>query len=75
MNEKNIVKIVCDELDINQTELAKRLGVSASAVGKWHTREMPKIAEKALEYMLKSYKQEKQLKVLKDFKNILSTIE
>ena len=24
MNEKNIVKIVCDELDINQTELAKK---------------------------------------------------
>jgi len=75
MQERNIVQEVCEELNISQAELAREFGITTSAISKWNTREMPKIAQKALEYMLKSHKQEKKLKTLKAFKNVLLSID
>ncbi len=69
----NIVQEVCKELGINQTELAKELGVTNGAISKWN-KEMPKVARKALEYKLELHRQKKQLEILKAFKGLLKII-
>ena len=74
IENKNIVKEVCEKLDINQSELAKELGVTTGAISKWN-KDTPKIAQKALEYMITIHNQEKQLKILKDFKKMIINID
>ena len=70
----NIVQEVCKELNINQSELAKKLDVTTSAVAQWNSKEIPKMAKKAMEYLLKSYKQEQQLKTIKEFQKVLQDL-
>ena len=69
----NIVQEVCKELGINQTELARELGVTTGAISQWN-KEIPKLARKALEYKLELHRQKKYLKFMKEFKQFLKEI-
>jgi len=75
MEEKNIVKKVCEEMNISQSDLARQLDVTTSAIAQWSSKEVPKMARKTLEYMLKSYKQEQQLNAVREFYKVLHEIE
>ena len=70
MEEKNIVKKVCEELKINQSELSKTIGVSPSKISEWNSgkREIPKIVIFALNLILEN----KELKKDSDLLNMLS---
>jgi len=71
----NIVKQVCQELGINQSELAKRLDVGTSAISEWKNGKIPKMAQLALELMLTNKRQQNQLYKIKETWAIIQEIE
>ncbi len=70
MEEKNIVKKVCEELKRNQSELSKKIGVSPSKISEWNSgkREIPKIVTFALNLILEN----RELKKDSELLNLLS---
>ena len=72
--EENIVKKVCKELNITQKELAEMLEVSTSAVSLWSKGEIPKMAQLALELMIKTKEQEEKLNIIRKAKDIINSI-
>jgi len=70
MEETNIVKKVCKELEINQSELSKKIGVSPSKISEWNSgkREIPKIVTFALNLILEN----RELKKDSELLNLLS---
>jgi len=68
----NIVKQVCQELGINQAELAIRLGIGRSAISKWNNGNIPVIAKTALELLIENHKQKNELKILDSFTELLT---
>ena len=74
MDETNMVKKVCKELEINQSELSQRLGVSTSAISEWNKGNIPKMAELALKLMLENREQRNQLKSIKEIFSIIQKI-
>jgi predicted transcriptional regulator len=70
MEEKNIVKKVCEELKINQSELSQKIGVSPSKLSEWNSgkRKTPKIVTFALNLILEN----KELKKDSELLNLLS---
>ena len=54
MKEENIVKRVCRELGVTQSELARMLGVSPQNVSDWQKRSLPKMTEMALKLLLEN---------------------
>jgi len=75
MDETNMVKKVCKEMNISQSDLARQLDVTTAAVAQWGSKEIPKMAKKTLEFMLKSYKQEQQLNAIREFYRVLHEID
>jgi predicted XRE-type DNA-binding protein len=75
MEEKNIVKKVCEELKINQSELSQVLGVSTSAISEWNKGNIPKMAQLALKLMLENREQKNQLKSIKKIFAIIQGIK
>ena len=75
MEEKNIVKKVCEELKINQSELSQLLGVSTSSISEWNKGNIPKMAQLALKLMLENREQQNQLKSIKKLFNIIQEIK
>ena len=54
MQEENIVKRACKELGVTQKELAEMLDVPNGTVNRWaSTGDIPKMAQVALEQMLR----------------------
>ncbi len=72
--QENIVQKVCKELNINQTELAKRLDVGTSTVSEWKKGNIPKMAELALKLILENRQQKKQIQKIKEFSSFLQKI-
>lgn len=70
--EINIVKKVCSELGITQKELADELEVPTPTMARWASGDIPKMAQKALELMLKNKELEEKFEILKKAHKILS---
>ena len=68
----NMVKRVCEELGINQSELAQKLNTSRSAVSKWSNGEIPTGAKVSLELLLENYQLKKQLSIVNAFRDLLT---
>jgi len=71
---QNLVKEVCEELGINQTELSRRLEVSQPTISAWNGGSMPKMAKIALELLIETKQQREQLKKIKDFYNVIQNL-
>jgi DNA-binding XRE family transcriptional regulator len=71
---QNLVKEVCEELGINQTELSKKLEVSQSTISDWNNGKIPKMAKLALQLIIKTNVQEKQLREIGNFYQRLGEI-
>ena len=73
--EENLVKQVCKEYGITQTELAEKLDIPRGTISRWgSTNNMPKTAKVALELMLKNRELENKLELFKIFKKALSEL-
>jgi len=71
----NIVKQVCQELGINQAELARLLEVSKSSITDWNKGNIPKMTKMALELLLENTKLKNQLKIVKEAHEIVRKIK
>ena len=74
-NEENLVKKVCQEYEITQTELAKRLDVPRGTLGRWTSDgNIPRGMSIALHLMIENKALKEKLLAVKRFKEILDEI-
>lgn len=73
-DQPNIVKQVCDEFDITQKDLSDMLDVPQPTISRWQTGEIPKMAQLALEQMIKIKNLEQHLENVKKFYATLKEI-
>ena len=77
MEEKreNLVKQVCKEYEITQTELAEKLDIPRGTISRWvSTNNIPKTADLALNLMIKNKELENQLELFKLFRDALNKL-
>jgi len=78
MNKKkeeiNIVKKVCAEFNISQSELSRQLEVSPATISDWASGQIPKMAELALNLMIENKKIKQHLENVKKFYQTLQQI-
>jgi DNA-binding XRE family transcriptional regulator len=73
--EENLVKQVCKEYEITQTELAKRLDIPRGTLGRWTSDgNIPRGMFIALNLMLENKELKEKLLAVKRFKEILDNI-
>ena len=73
--EKNLVKQVCKEYGITQTELAKKLDIPRGTMGRWSSDEnIPRGMSIALSLMLENKELKDKLLAIKLFKEVLDKI-
>ncbi|MBF7065785.1 helix-turn-helix domain-containing protein [Aliarcobacter butzleri] len=70
--QENIVKKVCDELNIPQKELATMLGIKPTALSNWANGDVPQLGQKALELLIENIKLKEKFEILKKAHKILS---
>jgi transcriptional regulator with XRE-family HTH domain len=73
--EIHLVKRICKEYEITQTELAEKLDIPKGTISRWvSTKRIPRTAELALNLMLKNRELENQLKSFKIFREALNRL-
>jgi len=72
--ELNIVKKVCAELGINQTQLSELLGVFPATISQWAKGDIPKMAQMALKLMIENKEKEEKLQAIKKALDIIKSI-
>ena len=73
--EENLVKQVCKEYGMTQTELANKLDIPRGTISRWvSTKNIPRTAELALNLMLKNRELEKRLESFKLFRDALNKL-
>jgi len=74
--EENLVKQVCKEYGITQTELGEKLDIPRGTISRWvSTKNIPKTAELALNLMIKNRELENQLQSFKLFRDALNNLK
>jgi len=69
----NVVKKVCDELNITQKNLANILEVPEGTVSSWAVKnEIPRLGKKAIEFYMQSQQNQKIVDSYKSFVNLLN---
>jgi len=70
--KSNVVKTICEELQITQKQLAKILEVPEGTVSSWAVKnEIPRLGKKAIEFYTLSTKNQKIVDSYKDFVHLL----
>ena len=73
--EENLVKRVCKEYNITQTELAKKLDIPRGTLGRWTSNgNIPRGMSIALNLMIENKELKEKLLAVKHFKEILDKI-
>ncbi len=73
--EENLVKKVCKEYGITQTELAKKLDIPRGTLGRWTSNgNIPRGMSIALNLMIENKELKEKLLTVKRFKEILDKI-
>ena len=73
--EESLVKQVCKEYQITQTELAKRLDIPRGTLGRWTSEgNIPRGMMIALNLMIENKELKEKLLAVKRFKEILDNI-
>ena len=73
--EENLIKKVCKEYGITQTELSKMLDIPKGTIGRWNsTNKIPKTAELALKLMIENKQLKDELKSIQSFKKVLKEL-
>ena len=72
--KSNIVKEICQELNITQKELARILEVPEGTVSSWAVKnEIPRLGKKAIEFYMQNVKNQKIVDSYKNFITLLQT--
>ncbi|HIP55004.1 MAG TPA: XRE family transcriptional regulator [Sulfurimonas autotrophica] len=72
--KSNIVKEICQELNITQKQLAKILEVPEGTVSSWAVKnEIPRLGKKAIEFYMQNVKNQKIVDSYKNFITLLQT--
>lgn len=72
--KSNIVKEICQELNITQKQLAKILEVPEGTVSSWAVKnEIPRLGKKAIEFYMQNAKNQKIVDSYKNFITLLQT--
>lgn len=74
MNDENIIKKVCKELNLTYKQLGELIGYSESAVKNAGSGEASEPMKKAIELYLENLELKDKLKVLDDLSNILKEL-
>ena len=70
----NIVKEICQELNITQKNLAEILEVPEGTISSWAVKnEIPRLGKKAIEFYMQSIKNQKIVDSYKNFVNLVQT--
>jgi len=70
--KSNVVKEICNELQITQKDLANILEIPEGTVSSWAVKnEIPRLGKKAIEFYIQSQKNEQIIKSYKDFVKLL----
>ncbi|MBE0514319.1 DUF6166 domain-containing protein [Sulfurimonas sp.] len=70
--KSNVVKEICNELQITQKELANILEIPEGTVSSWAVKnEIPRLGKKAIEFYIQSKKNEQIVKSYKSFVKLL----
>lgn len=74
MEEKeNIIKATCKELNINQKDLAEKIGISEGTLNNISsTGKITKQIEKALELLIDNERMKKDFEIIEQFKQLLN---
>ncbi len=67
----NIVQEACQELGINQSELARKFKTTRSAVSRWNNGDIPVGIEIGLKLLIENHRLKKELSILDSFTNLL----
>lgn len=71
-SNSNVVKKICSELQITQKELANILEIPEGTVSSWAVKnEIPRLGKKAIEFYMRSQKNEKVVQSYKSFVKLL----
>ena len=71
-NQPNVVKKICQELDITQKKLAKILEIPEGTVSSWAVRnELPRLAKKAIEFYIDKQRNDK---IVKQFRDLIALV-
>jgi DNA-binding XRE family transcriptional regulator len=74
--EENLIKKVCKEYEITQTELAKRLEIPRGTIGRWVSNgNIPRGVTIALNLMLENKELKDKLLALKLFKEAIKALD
>jgi DNA-binding XRE family transcriptional regulator len=74
--EENLIKKVCKEYEITQTELAKRLEIPRGTIGRWVSNgNIPRGVTIALNLMLENKELKDKLVALKLFKEAIRALD
>lgn len=69
----NVVKEICDELQITQKQLAGILEIPEGTVSSWAVKnEIPRLGKKAIEFYIQSQKNQQIIESYKSFVNLLN---
>lgn len=70
--KNNVVKEICNELQITQKDLANILEIPEGTVSSWAVKnEIPRLGKKAIEFYMQSQKSEQIIKSYKNFVKLL----
>ena len=70
--KSNVVKKICNELQITQKDLANILEIPEGTVSSWAVKnEIPRLGKKAIEFYMQSQKNEQIIKSYKNFVKLL----
>lgn len=71
--KSNVVKKICNELQITQKDLANILEIPEGTVSSWAVKdEIPRLGKKAIEFYMQSQKNEQ---IIKSYKNFVKMLE
>lgn len=74
MNDENIIKRTCKELNITQRELAERMEIPESTIARWKGGDLPRLADLYLNTLLENKKQKEILDAIKKARDFIERI-
>ncbi|MDX2323522.1 helix-turn-helix transcriptional regulator [Campylobacter hepaticus] len=74
MHKENIIKQVCEELNITQRQLSEMLQISESTIARWKNGNLPRLTELFLKTMLENIELKRKLETIKKAHQIISEL-
>ncbi|PAF50437.1 helix-turn-helix transcriptional regulator [Helicobacter sp. 13S00477-4] len=72
--EMNLIKRVCQELNISQKELAEELEIPQSTISRWANDDIPKMAVLYFELLFENKALKMKLQAIKNAREIINSL-